>query len=70
MLLLHVRRLLLLAASFFTRVAIALDGATPRLFRPMYAEANMGHPSREEGFVLRSNSCAADEPMALRCSLG
>jgi hypothetical protein len=26
----------------------------------MYAEANMGHPSREEGFVLRSD-CGADE---------
>ena len=26
----------------------------------MYAGANMGHPSREEGFVLCSNFCAAD----------
>jgi hypothetical protein len=29
----------------------------------MYALANMGHPSREEGFVLCSNHNAADEPM-------
>src|SRR5450631_4121188 len=27
----------------------------------MYAAANMGHPSREEGFVLCSNRSAADE---------
>jgi hypothetical protein len=30
-------------------------GPSPHLFRPMYAGANMGHPSREQGFVLRSN---------------
>ena len=29
----------------------SVEGAAPRLFRPMYAGANMGHPSREEGFV-------------------
>jgi hypothetical protein len=28
-------------------------------FRPMYAEANMGHPSREEGFVLCSGCLSA-----------
>ena len=27
----------------------------------MYAEANMGHPSREHGFVLCSNHSPADE---------
>jgi hypothetical protein len=27
----------------------------------MYAQANMGHPSRECGFVLRSDYKAADE---------
>ena len=32
----------------------ALGGAAPRLFRPVYAWANMGHPSREEGLVLCS----------------
>jgi hypothetical protein len=31
------------------------------LFRPMYAGANMGHPSREEGFVLCSNRSAAHQ---------
>jgi hypothetical protein len=30
-------------------------GAAPRLFRPMYAGANMGHPSREMGRVGCSN---------------
>jgi hypothetical protein len=29
----------------FARMAKAFEGATPRLFRPTYAEANMGHPS-------------------------
>jgi hypothetical protein len=38
-----------------------LGGAAPRLFRPMYAGANMGHPSREEGCVLCSHHCDADE---------
>jgi hypothetical protein len=37
---------------------VSAYGASPRLFRPMYAGANMGHPSREEGFVLCSN-CGA-----------
>ena len=40
---------------------VAFEGAAPRLFRPMYAEANMGHPSRDEGFVLCSHLCDADE---------
>jgi hypothetical protein len=30
----------------------AFEGAAPRLFRPMYAQANMGHPSREAGLVV------------------
>jgi hypothetical protein len=36
-----------------------LEGAAPCLFRPMYAEANMGHPSREVGFVLCSGCLSA-----------
>ena len=40
--------------------ASALEGLRPR-FRPMYAEANMGHPSREEGFVLCSNCSVGDD---------
>ena len=47
--------------QFFRHVAKALGGAAPRLFRPMYAQANMGHPSREEGFVLSSHLCEADK---------
>jgi hypothetical protein len=47
--------ILALGRSLFTRVAEALEGAAPRLFRPMYAEANMGHTSRGERFVLCSN---------------
>ena len=34
----------------------AFDGATPRLFRPMYAGANMGHPGENycpEKLVIR-----------------
>jgi hypothetical protein len=31
--------------QLFTRMAKAFEGATPRLFRPTYAEANVGHPS-------------------------
>jgi hypothetical protein len=45
----------------FCHVAKALKGAPPRLFQPMYAVANMGHPSRNEGFVLCSNHGDADE---------
>jgi hypothetical protein len=45
----------------FRQLTKALGGAAPRLFRPMYAQANMGHPSREEGFVLCSQLCNADE---------
>jgi hypothetical protein len=35
----------------FCQIAKAFEGAGPHLFRPMYAGANMGHPSREEGSV-------------------
>jgi hypothetical protein len=46
---------LALGRSLFANVTEAMEGAAPRLFRPMYAEANMGHPSREEGFFVGSN---------------
>ena len=52
---------LLLLAEVSSRIARAFEGAAPRRFQPMYAWANMGHPSREEGFVLRSHHCDADE---------
>ena len=45
----------------FRHIAKALGGAAPHLLRPMYAWANMGHPSREEGFVLCSHDGDADE---------
>jgi hypothetical protein len=35
----------------FAPGAEALEGAAPHLFRPMYATANMGHPSREAGLA-------------------
>jgi len=48
----------------FARNAEALERGTPRLFRPMYAprqagagRANMGHPSREGGWVLQLDAC-------------
>jgi hypothetical protein len=37
--------------SPFKGSAGALERAAPGLFRPMYAMANMGHPSREWGLV-------------------
>jgi hypothetical protein len=49
-----------LAAVFFADTAKRWKGLRPRLFRPMYAGANMGHPSREQGFVLCSNHSAAE----------
>ena len=51
---------------FRGRVTTALEGAAPRLFRPMYAQANMGHPSREEGLVLGSNGNTDDKPKPLK----
>ena len=55
-----------LGRSPFARLAGAVEGAAPHLFRPMYALANMGHPSREQGFVLRSNRSADenDKPLS------
>ncbi len=50
MLSLHVHGLLLLAAV--SPLQQKRWEAAPRHLRPMYAQANMGHPSREEGFVL------------------
>jgi hypothetical protein len=35
----------------FARRVGTIEGAAPHLFRPMYAQANMGHPSRGVGFV-------------------
>ncbi len=45
MLLLQEQGLLLLAAAL-CHAEIALEGAAPSLSRPMYAGANMGHPSK------------------------
>ena len=58
-LLLHSQRLSLLAAVC-SHMAKALKRAAPNLFPPMYAGANMGHPSREEGFVFCSNHCVVE----------
>ena len=49
-----------LGRNSLRHIAKALGGAAPRLFRPMYAGANMGHPSREKGFVLCSHHRDAD----------
>jgi hypothetical protein len=54
MLSLYCTRILLLAAVFRQRNKSDGRGCA-RLFRPMYAGANMGHPSREEGVVVGSN---------------
>jgi hypothetical protein len=54
-------RTLALGRSVFAAFKKAFEGAAPRLFQPMYAWANMGHPSREEGFSLRSQHCDADQ---------
>jgi hypothetical protein len=50
MLSLYAQELSLLAALFFALMAQALKGAAPHLFRSMYAEANMGHPSGTKDF--------------------
>jgi hypothetical protein len=52
----HGRGLLLLQRHS-ARNAEALEGAAPQLFRPMCAKANMGHPPREEGLLLKLNAC-------------
>ena len=59
-----------LGSSLFARLVEAVEGAAPHLFRPMYADANMGHPSREEGFVLRSNCGADDKEKPLSIATG
>jgi hypothetical protein len=41
-------------APLLSAKQVSAYGAAPRFFHPMYAVANMGHPSGEEGFVLRS----------------
>src|SRR6266849_5807543 len=53
---------LLLLAAVVSPHSKSVGRAAPRLFRPMYAGANMGHPSREEGFVLCPHHDGADEP--------
>jgi hypothetical protein len=50
-----------LGRSPFVRPTGATKGAAPHLFQPMYAEANMGHPSREQGLILCSYRCPNDE---------
>ena len=55
-------RIIALGRSLFARIAAALKGAAPRLFRPMYAGANMGHPSREAGLVVCSRAGVAKVP--------
>jgi hypothetical protein len=39
-------------ATYLARVVRTLERAAPHLSLPMYAGANMGHPSRGEGFVV------------------
>src|ERR1700739_558014 len=46
----------------------ALEGAAPRLFRPMYAGANMRHPSRTKDLGERSKSAGFDLT-PLRCQI-
>jgi hypothetical protein len=57
MLSLHVQGLLI-SSVVFSRSSKSIRRAAPRHLRPMYAQANMGHPSREEGFALCSTSAA------------
>jgi hypothetical protein len=45
--------------SLSARLRVAEEGTASHLFRPMYAGANMGHPSREKDFVVGSNRDAA-----------
>jgi hypothetical protein len=47
MLLLRVSRMILaLSNNLFSRIALSIGTGCARLFRPMYAWANMGHPAR------------------------
>src|SRR5882762_1453887 len=54
MLLLRAQGPFLLAADLLPNVLKALKGAAPHRPRPMYAQANMGHPSREEASFFAS----------------
>src|SRR5579859_3843116 len=68
MLSLHVHGLLLLTAV--CAVSESVGRAAPRHPRPMYAWANMGHPSREEGFVLCSTSATPSNSSGLTARRG
>jgi hypothetical protein len=58
------QRIQQVALSPFAPMPGTLKGAAPRLFRPMYAGANMGHPSREVGWV--ACEAKADQGLPLR----
>ena len=45
-------------------------GAPPHRFRPMYAEANMGHPSNSESFVVPRNGPEKAEEMDVLVEAG
>jgi hypothetical protein len=47
----------------FARRLGTIEVAAPHLLRPMYAQANMGHPSGEVGFVVGSTSAPWDEAL-------
>jgi hypothetical protein len=49
-----------LGRGLFSRVAESFEAAAPHLFRPMYALANMGHPSRVKDFAVGFNHNTAD----------
>jgi hypothetical protein len=49
-----------LGRGLFSRVAESFEAAAPHLFRPMYALANMGHPSRVKNFAVGFNHNTAD----------
>jgi hypothetical protein len=64
----------LVALTGFAGRVKAVEGAAPRLLRPMYARANMGHPSREAGIVVslkrRSQALLPSFPYATVRSVG
>ena len=51
-------RTLALARSLFAIEQKHSEGLRPVIFGPCTLQANMGHPSREQGFVLCSTSAA------------
>src|SRR5579859_5849419 len=55
----HDSRMLALGCALFAPRSKSAGRGCAHLFRPMYGGANMGHPSREEGFALSSNLRAA-----------